>query len=184
MQATDLPRSGFAWSGGGVRSRLALLLGVALLGGFPLASIAADVREAADAFATRWWREAQDDLFAGIALSAKQRAGVDAILAEAADERARIFELTAILEAPGAEDAEPKARARAELAALHGQRDPTGRIDAMRELLSEDQQTLFDRNRRLRSDRVFAKQKQRHERAAERRSRGSGAKAERQEPAR
>ena len=57
--------------------------------------------------------------------------------------------------------------ARAELRAMRPKLDSDRRIDAMRALLDEEQQTVFDRNRRLRSDRLFARMKQRQKRAVQ-----------------
>ncbi len=59
------------------------------------------------------------------------------------------------------------ADARAELRAMRPKLDSDRRIDAMRALLDEEQQTVFDRNRRLRSDRLFARMKQRQKRAVQ-----------------
>lgn len=128
-----------------------------------------------DASARAFWRQAQDELLADITLSADQQAGVDAIVAEAARDRSRARDLKKRVDAPGETDSDTKERARAELQELKGKLDPEWRIDAMRELLNEDQRAVFDRNRRVRSDRIFAEQKRRHSRAARARRRaGSG----------
>jgi hypothetical protein len=124
-----------------------------------------------------WWREAQTDLFAGIALSAEQQAGVDTILDQAASDRARGRKLRQfVAHGPGVDDSDRRDRALAELSRLRGRLGPEGRIDAMRELLTEEQRALFDRSRRLRSDRLFEKERSRH-RSAQQRSQqkvGSG----------
>jgi len=142
--------------------------------GIPFAAAAEEASAQAeppeiDRAAQDWWRETREELFDGIELSAEQQAGVDAVVAEAARDRARARELKQIADAPDGAASDQQKRARVELRALRGKLDSDRRIDAMRELLGEDQRVVFDRNRRLRSDRLFAELKRRERRAAERR---------------
>jgi len=115
-----------------------------------------------------FWRQAQDDLFAGLVLSADQQVGVDAIIAEAARDRGRAIDLRKIVNSPGEDVSDAKQRARAELQELTDRLHPEWRIDAMRALLSEEQCAVFDRNWRLRSDRLFAEERRRRRKAADR----------------
>ena len=127
-----------------------------------VASDAPDIDRAPQA----WWRDAREELLASLVLSAEQEAGIDAIIAEAAEVRARARELKRIVEPSNGADAGQIARARSELQTLRPKLDLDRRIDAIRTLLAADQQVRFDRNRRLRSDRLFAEFKRRQERAA------------------
>lgn len=150
---------------GPLSARALLVVSLALLA---LASGAQDARRnGLEARAQAFWRQAQEDLFAGVTLSADQRVGVDAIIAEAARDRARAVELRKIVRAPGEGDSDAKQRARADLRTLAVELHPQRRIEAMRELLDEEQRALFDRNWRLRSDRLFAEEKRTRRRAAE-----------------
>ncbi len=89
-----------------------------------------------------------------------QQAGVDAILEEAASERARARRLReAAQRARERKRPERERSARIELRQLRERLDPGKRIDAIAELLDPTQRAIFDRNRRLRSDRLFERQR-------------------------
>lgn len=119
-----------------------------------------------------WWRSTQQELFAGIELSAEQQQAIDAIVAQAAVDRARARELTEeIASANRAGNTDQMSDARAELQQMKPKLGPDWRIDAMGELLSEDQRVVFDRQRRLRSDRLFAEQSRRHQQSQRRQPR-------------
>jgi hypothetical protein len=113
-----------------------------------------------------WWRSAREELFAGIALSAEQQQAIDAIVAEAAADRARARQLMGEVELAQREGDDARlARARAELRTLRPRLGPRWRIDAMGALLTQEQRAIFERQRRLRSDRLFAEQSRRQRRA-------------------
>ena len=114
-----------------------------------------------EARAQAFWQQAQEELFAGLELSADQRAGVDAIIGEAARDRQRAIELRKRLGEAGEADSKAAPGVRAELEELKRRLQPEWRINAMRELLSEEQRIVFDRNWRLRSDRLFAEERRR-----------------------
>jgi len=106
-----------------------------------------------------WWRSAEEELFAGIALSAEQQQAVEAIVAEATADRARGRELRQELAVARREGDDARLeRVRAELWMLRPRLGPEWRIDAMGDLLTEDQRAIFDKQRRLRSDRLCAEE--------------------------
>ncbi len=130
---------------------------------------------ASDRFAQDWWRSTQQELFAGIELSAEQQQRIAALLAEAAGDRARARELIAEVERARLEkDEERLSRAQTELRRLRPQLSPEWRVEAMGELLTEEQRVVFDRLRRLRSDRRLAEQRQRRESSRRRQPRRDG----------
>ncbi len=107
-----------------------------------------------------WWSATLENLFRGIDLSASQQAGVDSILEEAALDRARARKLRElVVRSRNGVNPEREQAARAELQELRPRLNPVHRIDAIAELLDPEQREIFDRNRRLRSDRLFKRQR-------------------------
>ena len=110
-----------------------------------------------DGFATMWWKKSLDGLFKGVSLSSTQEAGIDEILKRAEAQRelaGRLVENAKKAQAAG--EIEERDGLRRELRALRPKLSPDLRIDAMRTLLDENQKVIFDKNRRLRSDRLFS----------------------------
>ena len=122
-------------------------------------------RLAADeVLAVEYWRLALEELFAGIELTAEQQRQVDAIVAEASADRAQGRALQEKMIAAKREGNRERLLALGEeLRAVQATFAPNERVDAMRALLAEDQLERFDRNRRLRGDRLVAEEQKERE---------------------
>ena len=122
-------------------------------------------RLAADeVLAVEYWRLALEELFAGIELTAEQQRQVDAIVAEASADRAQGRALQEKMIAAKREgNRERQLALGKELRAVQATFAPNERVDAMRALLAEDQLERFDRNRRLRGDRLVAEEQKERE---------------------
>jgi hypothetical protein len=96
-----------------------------------------------------WWNHAREVLFSGIEISAEQTQGVDAIVDEQLDKRARLLEGdTEYYRASKSNDPERIDAARTALRATRAQlKEPYEIYDALRTLLSEEQLPTFDMNR-------------------------------------
>lgn len=99
-----------------------------------------------------WWSAAREELFANIELTDSQDAAIDEILDQAAADRARARRLREIVSRVDTKRAES---AKGELKTLKSRLDPRRRIDAMGKVLSDEQRVVFEKNRRIRSDRLF-----------------------------
>ena len=125
-----------------------------------------------EAFAVEYWRVAQEELFADIELTAAQQQGIDAIVASAEAERARFREIKEELQQARAQgDTSRSEELAAELSRVQAEFFPEARIDAMRAVLREDQLETFDKNRRLRQDRLLAEARKRKARRGKPRGR-------------
>ena len=104
-----------------------------------------------------WWAEAMKELFAGVELDVEQRGVIDAIVEQAAYDRERFDEARkAFAEARSRGDEERVGELLERLTEIRDTFRPQQRIDMMRDVLSEEQREAFDRNRRLREDRIRA----------------------------
>lgn len=103
----------------------------------------------------QYWADAKADVFQGIELTPSQEKAVDALIDEAAAGRARHNALWRVFEQARKEGATERADALSqELAEIRATFRPIPRILKMGELLNDDQRKIFDRNVRLRDDRM------------------------------
>lgn len=125
------------------------------------------VRNYSPRTAEEFWIRAERELLAGIELTESQREQIGAILVEAAQDRLRFAEAQEALEQARQEGNMKRARELSEeVKEIRQGFNPSTRIARMRTVLTEEQRESFDRNRRLRGDRMLAERRAARTRAS------------------
>lgn len=105
-----------------------------------------------------YWKQTKADVFEDIELTPAQASAVDKMIAEAAAARASYADTQARLDTARKEgNAKVAGELSEQLIQLRDTFRPTARLLEMRELLSDEQREVFNRNMRLRDDRKLAK---------------------------
>lgn len=113
-----------------------------------------------EADSLEYWRMARAELFEGIDLMPEQESQIEEILEEAAVDRALGREYSvAFREAEMQGDVERAGELKEKLDDVQSRWSPDVRIAAMELVLTEDQLSKFQMNRRLRGDRIVAEQR-------------------------
>ena len=95
-----------------------------------------------------FWAPRLEMLFAGIELSAEERAGVDAEIRRIVEDRNRLIEAMAARDqATAAGDSEEAEARRRQIREIRASLDPSVRMRAFREVLSEGKRPTYDMNR-------------------------------------
>lgn len=105
-----------------------------------------------------YWKQTKTDVFEDIELTPAQTSAIDRMIAEAGSARANYADTEARLDTARKEgNAKVAGELSEQLIQLRDTFRPTGRLLEMRELLSDEQREIFNRNMRLRDDRKLAK---------------------------
>ena len=120
----------------------------------------ADATESRDSFSPEaYWEQAKIEIFRDIELTETQESQVETLLAEAAEGRARYADVKARLDRARREgDVNLANELSDSLIQIRETFRPQSRMLKMGDLLADEQRAIFDRNMRLRDDRITAEQ--------------------------